>query len=299
MDPDATSDSGSHVAAAGMAAWRLTLSTPECPSGRPLLLVSNDVTVSSGSFSPQEDLLFRHSADVAASEGVPLLYMAANSGARIGVASEVWRSLHVAWEQDGIPDSGVKYLYLAPQDYQRLKSQVTADHVTGPRGELRWRLTAVVGAEDGIGVECLSGSAAIASSFSKAYAEGAFTLTYVTGRTVGIGAYLARLGIRCIQRQDSPIILTGYSALNKLLGRNVYTSHLQVLSPCAQCHSPQNHKQVLSLCGHWEFPQNHSSKFHSVSSAPSSFNRKLLGRNVFNPHLDIMSHCVHCEYCHL
>ena len=38
---------------------------------------------------------------------------------------------------------------------------------------------------------------------------------------MGIGAYLARLGRRCIQRSDQPIILTGYAALNKLLGRTV------------------------------------------------------------------------------
>lgn len=50
-------------------------------------------------------------------------------------------------------------------------------------------------------------------------------------RSVGIGAYLARLGRRCVQRADQPIILTGYSALNKLLGREVYTSHMQLGGP--------------------------------------------------------------------
>jgi len=54
----------------------------------------------------------------------------------------------------------------------------------------------VVGAEDGLGVECLSGSGAIASVYAKAFRKG-FTLTLVSGRTVGIGAYLARLGRRC------------------------------------------------------------------------------------------------------
>ncbi len=48
-----------------------------------------------------------------------------------------------------------------------------------------------------------------------------YTVTLVSGRTVGIGAYLARLGRRCVQRTDQPIILTGYAALNKLLGRQV------------------------------------------------------------------------------
>ena len=53
-----------------------------------------------------------------------------------------------------------------------------------------------MGAEDGLGVECLSGSGAIASVYAKAFRKG-FTLTLVSGRTVGIGAYLARLGRRC------------------------------------------------------------------------------------------------------
>ena len=58
-----------------------------------------------------------------------------------------------------------------------------------------------------------------------------FTVTLVSGRTVGIGAYLARLGRRVVQRADQPVILTGYAALNKLLGRDVYTSHLQLGGP--------------------------------------------------------------------
>lgn len=53
----------------------------------------------------------------------------------------------------------------------------------------------------------------------------------ISGRAVGIGAYLARLGRRVIQRSDQPIILTGYAALNKVLGREVYTSHMQLGGP--------------------------------------------------------------------
>ena len=40
-----------------------------------------------------------------------------------------------------------------------------------------------------------------------------------------------KLPCRCIQRADQPIILTGYAALNKLLGREVYTSHMQLGGP--------------------------------------------------------------------
>ena len=51
-------------------------------------------------------------------------------------------------------------------------------------------------------------------------------------RTVGIGAYLVRLGQRTIQKTTaSPIILTGYQALNKLMGCNVYTTNDQLGGP--------------------------------------------------------------------
>lgn len=69
----------------------------------------------------------------------------------------------------------------------------------GNAGERRWKITDVVGAEDGLGVECLSGSGAIASVYARAFREG-FTLTLVSGRTVGIGAYLARLGRRWVDQ---------------------------------------------------------------------------------------------------
>ncbi|CAI2200268.1 3370_t:CDS:2, partial [Funneliformis geosporum] len=55
-----------------------------------------------------------------------------------------------------------------------------------------------------------------------------FTITLVTCRSVGIGAYLVRLGQRTIQNEGQPIILTGAPALNKVLGREVYTGNLQL-----------------------------------------------------------------------
>jgi len=75
----------------------------------------------------------------------------------------------------------------------------------------------------GIGVENLRGSGMIAGETSRAYDE-TFTLSYVTGRSVGIGAYLVRLGQRTIQMVNGPLILTGYSALNKLLVRFLFVS---------------------------------------------------------------------------
>ena len=73
----------------------------------------------------------------------------------------------------------------------------------------------------------MKGSGLIAGETSRAY-EDIFTCTLVTCRSVGIGAYLVRLGQRAIQIEGQPIILTGAPAINKLLGREVYTSNLQL-----------------------------------------------------------------------
>merc|ERR1712166_1087080 len=90
--------------------------------------------------------------------------------------------------------------------------------------EIRYVITDVIGAGLDLGVENLRGSGTIAGETARAYQD-IFTLTYVTGRCVGIGAYLVRLGQRTIQKANSaPILLTGYQALNKLMGKAVYTS---------------------------------------------------------------------------
>ena len=72
-----------------------------------------------------------------------------------------------------------------------------------------------VGEEDGIGVECLSGSGLIAGETSCAYND-IVTMSLVSCRAVGIGAYIVRLGQRIVQVENSHIILTGASALNKV-----------------------------------------------------------------------------------
>ncbi|CAN8288726.1 unnamed protein product [Cochlearia groenlandica] len=214
----------------GMVAWCLEMSTPEFPMGRKILIVANDVTFKAGSFGPKEDAFFQAVTELACAKKLPLIYLAANSGARLGVAEEVKSCFKVGWSDEVSPENGFQYMYLSPEDHARIGSSVIAHEVKLPSGEIRWVIDTIVGKEDGIGVENLTGSGAIAGAYSKAYNE-TFTLTFVSGRTVGIGAYLARLGMRCIQRQDQPIILTGFSTLNKLLGREVYSSHMQLGGP--------------------------------------------------------------------
>ncbi|KAL9247543.1 hypothetical protein vseg_020966 [Gypsophila vaccaria] len=214
----------------GMVAWRMEMSTPEFPSGRTILVVANDVTFGAGSFGPREDAFFQAVTDLACANKLPLIYLAANSGARLGVAEEVKTRFKVGWSDESSPDRGFQYVYLTPEDYAEIGSSVIAHELILENGETRWVIDTVVGKQDGLGVENLSGSGAIAGAYARAYQE-TFTLTYVTGRSVGIGAYLARLGMRCIQRVDQPIILTGFLALNKVLGREVYSSNMQLGGP--------------------------------------------------------------------
>ena len=42
----------------GMVAWQMTLMTPEYPDGRDVIVVANDLTHMSGSFTPAEDMLY-------------------------------------------------------------------------------------------------------------------------------------------------------------------------------------------------------------------------------------------------
>lgn len=218
----------------GMVAWDLRLRTPECPDGRPLLLIANDMTTQAGSFGPLEDKFFAAVSRHARATGTPLLYVSSNSGARIGIALEPLGLFRVKFV-DNDPTRGFEYLYLDDMGAATLEASSPGCVATAARegddGTTHHVITDIIGgSRDGLGVECLSGSGLIAGEMSRAR-EAVFTTTIITGRSVGIGAYLARLGARVIQVDTSPMILTGYQALNKLLGREVYSSNLQLGGP--------------------------------------------------------------------
>uniref|UniRef100_A0AAQ5ZK67 acetyl-CoA carboxylase n=1 Tax=Amphiprion ocellaris TaxID=80972 RepID=A0AAQ5ZK67_AMPOC len=212
----------------GMVAFRMRMKTPEYPEGRDIIVICNDITHMIGSFGPQEDELYLRASELARAEGIPRIYIAANSGARIGLAEEVKHMFQVAWIDPADPYKGFKYLYLTPQDYTRISStnSVHCHHVE-EGGESRYIITDIIGKDEGLGVENLRGSGTIAGESSLAYEE-IITISMVTCRAIGIGAYLVRLGQRVIQVENSHIILTGAVALNKVLGREVYTSSNQL-----------------------------------------------------------------------
>ncbi|KAL8941716.1 MAG: hypothetical protein Q9216_002089 [Gyalolechia sp. 2 TL-2023] len=214
----------------GMVGWICTAKTPEYPKGRRFIIIANDITFKIGSFGPVEDKFFFKCTELARKLGIPRIYLSANSGARIGMAEELIPYFSAAWNNSEKPEAGFKYLYLTKEMKKKFEGGKSKGVITEPimeDGEERHKITTIIGAEDGLGVECLKGSGLIAGATSKAY-DDIFTITLVTCRSVGIGAYLVRLGQRAIQIEGQPIILTGAAAINKLLGREVYTSNLQL-----------------------------------------------------------------------
>lgn len=81
----------------GMVAFKMRFKTQEYPEGRDVIVISNDITFRIGSFGPGEDLLYLRASEMARAEGIPKIYLAANSGARIGLAEEIKHMFHVAW----------------------------------------------------------------------------------------------------------------------------------------------------------------------------------------------------------
>ena len=212
----------------GMVAWRMTLMTPECPQGREIVFIANDITFQLGSFGVAEDNLFKKASELSRKLKIPRLYVSANSGARIGLANELKSLFRVAWDDPKKPERGFKYIYLTPSDYKKISSSDSVEtELIEDNGESRYKITAIIGKDPGLGVENLQGSGLIAGETSQAYQD-VVTYSIVTCRAIGIGSYLVRLGQRVIQVDNSNIILTGYAALNKLLGREVYSDNSQL-----------------------------------------------------------------------
>ena len=60
-----------------------------------IVAIANDITFNSGAFGPREDAAFRAATEYALAERLPLVYLAANSGARVGLANEIKQSMQV------------------------------------------------------------------------------------------------------------------------------------------------------------------------------------------------------------
>jgi acetyl-CoA carboxylase/biotin carboxylase 1 len=172
----------------GMIGWIVTAKTPEYPRGRRFIIIANDITYKIGSFGPQEDKFFHKCSEMARKLGIPRIYLSANSGARIGLAEELIPHFSVAWKDVKRPEAGFDYLYLTPENYAHFvdgkRNDVICEKVE-EGDETRYKITTIIGQEDGLGVESLRGSGLIAGETSRAY-EDIFTITLVTCRSVGM-----------------------------------------------------------------------------------------------------------------
>ena len=117
----------------GMVAWRMRFRTPEFTDGRDVIVIANDITTLTGTFGPKEDSLyqvrrffyachlctfqifkpailfpFQRAMNLARSERIPCIHIAANSGARIGLAEEIKPLFRIAWENPQDPDMVTK-----------------------------------------------------------------------------------------------------------------------------------------------------------------------------------------------
>lgn len=62
-----------------------------------IVAVANDITFNSGAFGTKEDAVFRAATEHALEEKLPLIYLAANAGARVGLAQEVKQCLQATY----------------------------------------------------------------------------------------------------------------------------------------------------------------------------------------------------------
>lgn len=224
-------------------AWLLNIHIDQ--KNMEFVLIGNDVTHQVGSFAQPEHRLFEMASKLAREKQVnplessdwyydslqlqiPRINISCNSGARIGLARDVLDVLKVKLKSNG---HDFDYLYVDATEKERIGSQIVYK-----QHENELRIKAVKGKKvsmkyvqfnlqlsfqnEYIGVENLMGSGAIGGETSRAYRE-IPTYCYVTGRSVGIGAYTARLARRIIQHEKAHLILTGSAALNTLLGKKV------------------------------------------------------------------------------
>ncbi len=147
------------------------------------MLIANDITHKAGSFGTREDVVFKLASEFAREHRLPRLYVAANSGARIGLAESVKKMFKVAFKDESKPENGFDFLYVTATDYEAKfkhnNSIIVEEAILN--GEKVYKITDIIGEEADLGVENLKGSGLIAGETSNAYKD-IFTMTIVLGR---------------------------------------------------------------------------------------------------------------------
>jgi len=195
------------------------------------VLLVNDLSTNNGVFSYAEDEYFFKCLRYARENKMPFVFVASNSGAEIKINENVKFAL-----KPHVVNDELKYMFLEPVEYEKYKHDIIGKFNV----ELgHYEVTCV----NNPGIINLDGSALLVSEMAKARNE-IQTITLVLDRTVGVGAYLARLSERIIQRRDSSILLTGYQSINKVLGRDLYESNIQLGGHLVMANNGISHKIV-------------------------------------------------------
>jgi biotin carboxylase/acetyl-CoA carboxylase carboxyltransferase component/biotin carboxyl carrier protein len=195
------------------------------------VLYVNNLKYRNGVFSAAEDEYFFNCLRHAREQKLPFVFIASNSGAEIRIADDVKFEL-----EPHIVDNEFRYLFLKPDKFDQYRSQVIGQY---HKEFDHFEITCVRNP----GVVTLDGSALLVSEMARARKE-IMTITFVVNRTVGVGAYLARLSERIVQRSDSVLLLTGYQSINKVLGNELYSSNAQLGGPDVMAHNGISHKIV-------------------------------------------------------
>lgn len=199
--------------------------------GNSFVLLVNDLTAKNGVFSYTEDEYYYKCLRYARENKIPFVFIASNSGAEIKINENVKFML-----KPYIVGDELKYMFLEPEDYEKHKQDVMGKFIPD-KGH--YEIVCV----NNPGVVNLDGSALLVSEMAKARNE-IQTITFVIDRTVGVGAYLARLSERIVQRRDSSILLTGFQSINKVLGRDLYESNNQLGGHVVMANNGISHKIV-------------------------------------------------------
>lgn len=136
-----------------------------------------------GSFGTREDVVFKLASEYARAQNIPRLFVAANSGARIGLSESIKKLFKIAFKDESKPENGFDFLYITKEDYTNHgmdTSQIVVESATY-KGQEVYKINDVIGHEPDLGVENLKGSGLIAGETSVAYND-IFTLTIVLGR---------------------------------------------------------------------------------------------------------------------
>jgi biotin carboxylase/acetyl-CoA carboxylase carboxyltransferase component len=195
----------------------------------PCVVIAHHPTYNHGSMGTNESMSFLAASKFAREKSVPRIYVCRTAGASLDYNVEIVNDIVSAnvggaWEHRM---SGANVKKWADKIVVEGFDMGTGNNFVANsmvNDSTMYRVLKIKGSA----VETLNACAMIASETSLAY-DTIPTYTYVRDYAVGIGAYLARLGHRVIQRRTrAPLLLTGFRALNQLLGQDLYVSNDQL-----------------------------------------------------------------------